>query len=147
LATESKLHGNVRLNLLKSRAAKGVVQHRKGEIMKNGRIDHHAADRPPLNTIARDAAGASERSDAGRRSMSLDRLWELSPFITRYKLMLILAGVGLIAAAGATLILPVAVRRVIDFGFSSENAGLINSYFSMLMLVAGALAAASALRF
>jgi ATP-binding cassette subfamily B protein len=115
--------------------------------MKNGRIDHHAADRPPLNTIARDAAGASERSDAGRRSMSLDRLWELSPFITRYRLMLILAGVGLIAAAGATLILPVAGRRVIDFGFSSENAGLINSYFSMLMLVAGALAAASALRF
>jgi ATP-binding cassette subfamily B protein len=115
--------------------------------MKNGRIEHHASDRPPLGTITGEAAGEGETSDAGQRSRSLERLWELSPFITRYRLMLTLAGIGLIAAAGATLILPVAVRRVIDFGFSSENAGLINSYFSMLMVVAGVLAGASALRF
>ena len=61
--------------------------------------------------------------------------------------------VSLIAAAvvlsrlPAHLVLPVAVRRVIDFGFTGENSALVNSYFSMLVLVAAVLAAASALRF
>jgi ATP-binding cassette subfamily B protein len=55
--------------------------------------------------------------------------------------------VALLAAAVATLVIPVAVRRMIDFGFSGESAGLIDSYFAVLIAVAAALAAASAMRF
>jgi ATP-binding cassette subfamily B protein len=81
------------------------------------------------------------------RSRSMSMLWALRPFLTRYKFTLIAAAVSLFAAAAATLVLPVAVRRMIDFGFTGENSALINSYFGMLMLIAGVLAGASALRF
>lgn len=57
------------------------------------------------------------------------------------------AFVALVAAAGVTLLLPLAVRRMIDFGFSGSDVNLIDSYFGMLVLVSGALAVASAMRF
>lgn len=57
------------------------------------------------------------------------------------------AFVALVAAAGVTLLLPLAVRRMIDFGFSGSDVSLIDSYFGMLVLVSGALAIASAMRF
>ena len=85
--------------------------------------------------------------DRAGRARSMSMLWALRPFLTRYKFTLIAAAVSLMAAAGATLVLPVAVRRMIDFGFTGENPALINSYFAMLLLVAAVLAAASALRF
>ena len=45
--------------------------------------------------------------------------------------------------------LPLAVRRMVDFGFgfSGSDAGLISSYFMMLIGLAGMLAAASATRY
>jgi ATP-binding cassette subfamily B protein len=45
------------------------------------------------------------------------------------------------------LAVPIAVRRMIDFGFSSEGADLINSYFSVMIGVVAVLALASAMRF
>jgi ATP-binding cassette subfamily B protein len=98
-------------------------------------------------------SGASDDQDensagqprAGRKSLTgLGKLW---PYIQPYKLSLVFAGISLLIAAGATLSLPVAVRRMIDLGFSGENSGLIDSYFAMLLVIAGVLAAASALRF
>ena len=47
----------------------------------------------------------------------------------------------------ATLAVPLAIRRIIDFGFSAESAGLINSYFFALVAVAAVLALASGSRF
>lgn len=67
--------------------------------------------------------------------------------VLRYPGRAIGAGLALIIAALATLAVPIAVRRMVDFGFSPENAGLIDSYFAVLVLVAGVLAGASALRF
>lgn len=71
----------------------------------------------------------------------------LLPFMLRYKARMVAAFFALVAAAGVTLVLPLAVRRMIDFGFSGSDASLIDSYFGMLVLVAGALAIASAMRF
>jgi ATP-binding cassette subfamily B protein len=96
----------------------------------------------PLGENAGD--GLDER---GRRPRSTKMLWALRPYLTQYKLTLAAAAVSLIAAAGATLVLPVAVRRMIDFGFTGENSALVNSYFGALLLLAGVLAGASALRF
>ncbi|MEJ2123966.1 MAG: ABC transporter transmembrane domain-containing protein [Alphaproteobacteria bacterium] len=73
-------------------------------------------------------------------------LWELRAYLFNYKAKLFLGFIGLVAAAGAMLALPLAVRRVIDHGFSGESTHVINNYFGMLLLVAAVLAAASALR-
>jgi ATP-binding cassette subfamily B protein len=42
---------------------------------------------------------------------------------------------------------PIAVRRMIDFGFSAQAAELIDSYFSVLIAVVAVLAVSSALRY
>ena len=52
----------------------------------------------------------------------------------------------MIMAAGLTLSVPIALRRVID-GFDPAEAGLIDQYFLALIGVAGALAVATAMRF
>jgi ATP-binding cassette subfamily B protein len=54
---------------------------------------------------------------------------------------------ALITAAGATLVVPVAVRRMIDNGFDPEHAGLIDQYFGVMILVVAVLAGASAMRY
>lgn len=54
---------------------------------------------------------------------------------------------ALLAAALATLALPVAVRRMIDFGFAEDHAGLVDQYFGVLVAVAAVLALASACRY
>jgi len=50
-------------------------------------------------------------------------------------------------AASSTLVVPVAVRRVIDHGFSGENAGFVDQYFSVMLFVVGVLAVSSAGRY
>ena len=58
-----------------------------------------------------------------------------------------LAFISLTVAAVTTLIVPVAARRMIDFGFSPEGIALINSYFSVMIAMVAVLAGASATRF
>jgi ATP-binding cassette subfamily B protein len=70
----------------------------------------------------------------------------LTPYVLRYWPRGLAAAAALLAAALATLAVPVAVRRLIDFGFAGEG-GLIDSYFVGMLGVAGVLAGASALRF
>ena len=55
--------------------------------------------------------------------------------------------VALTVAAMTTLLVPVAVRRMIDFGFTPRGIALINSYFSVMIAVVAVLAVASASRF
>src|SRR5262249_37003101 len=54
---------------------------------------------------------------------------------------------ALLIASVATLIVPIAVRRMIDFGFTSERIGLINQYFTWMIVVVAVLALASASRY
>jgi ATP-binding cassette subfamily B protein len=74
-------------------------------------------------------------------------LLALAPYIARYRGRALLAFVSLTIAAITTLVVPVAVRRMIDFGFSPEGIAMINNYFSVMIAVVAVLAAASASRF
>jgi len=69
------------------------------------------------------------------------------PYIARYRHLVIGAVISLAIAACTTLTLPMAVRRMIDHGFSNSDSGFINTYFTMLMVLAIILALASAARY
>jgi len=84
---------------------------------------------------------------AAARRRSLRPLFAMMPFIARYRLRALGALLALLVASLATLAVPIAVRRMIDFGFSEERIGLIDQYFTVLIAVAAVLAAASALRY
>ncbi|WP_342361048.1 ABC transporter transmembrane domain-containing protein [Terrarubrum flagellatum] len=76
----------------------------------------------------------------------LSALRPLLPAVMRYRGRMLAAFIALIVASAATLLLPIAVRRVIDAGFGTESY-LVNGYFAALIGVAGLLAAASSARF
>jgi ATP-binding cassette subfamily B protein len=81
------------------------------------------------------------------RTARLRPLLALTPYMARYRGRVTLAFISLTVAAITTLIVPVAVRRMIDFGFTPEGIARINSYFSVMIAVVGVLALASASRF
>lgn len=111
-----------------------------------------------MNVIERDAARAIGRAaDAPgqpaaptserRQGRRLKPLLSLMPYLARYRWRAIAALAALLIAAVATLVVPIAVRRMIDFGFSRESASLINSYFTVMIALVAVLALASAARF
>ena len=77
----------------------------------------------------------------------LGPLGQLAPFLWPYRGTLLLALVALLIAAGASLVLPLAVRQMIDQGFSSSNAAHIDRYFLLLFGVAAVLGIFTAARF
>jgi len=89
--------------------------------------------------------GAS--APAPERRINLRPLASLLPYIGRYRWRALSALGALIVAALTTLIVPVAIRRMIDFGFTARGVALIDSYFLVMIGVAAILAAASALRY
>ncbi len=70
------------------------------------------------------------------KSSSLRPLRAIISYIRPYLGTLILAMCSLLLASGAFLSLPVAVRYVIDFGFSAENAVTVDRYFYCFLVVA-----------
>lgn len=85
----------------------------------------------------------------GRRPSSnkLTPLRALAPFLKPYRWMIVGAGAALMVAAAATLVLPAAIRGVIDHGFSQEDAANIRQYFLALIAVGAVIGCASAARF
>jgi ATP-binding cassette subfamily B protein len=71
----------------------------------------------------------------------------LLPYVARYRGRAFAALGALLVAALATLAVPLAVRRMIDVGFSAANTSLIDNYFTVMIAVVAVLAAASATRF
>lgn len=69
------------------------------------------------------------------------------PYAMAYKGRILAALAALIVASAATLVMPLAVRRVIDFGFSDEGRAVIDIYFAGLIGVVAVLGLASALRY
>ncbi len=65
----------------------------------------------------------------------------------RYPRQIVLALIALIAASATTLLIPIAVRRVLDHGFSGANTALVNQYFSVMLAIVALLAVSSAVRF
>jgi ATP-binding cassette subfamily B protein len=89
------------------------------------------------------ASSSSERP----KSKSLKPLRALLPFLAPYNGRMAIALVALLIAAGAMLALPVALKNVIDEGFSAANAAAIDRYFVLLLIAAGVFAAFASLRF
>jgi ATP-binding cassette subfamily B protein len=81
------------------------------------------------------------------RSVKLRPLVSLLPYVRRYRGRVAAALCALVVAALTTLAVPLAVRRMIDFGFSGEKLTLIDSYFAVMIAVVALLALASACRF
>ena len=92
------------------------------------------------------AAPAPVQAEPSRR-LRVRPLLALVPYVMRYRGQVAAALVALLVAAAATLVVPLAVRRMIDFGFSAERIGLIDQYFAVMIAVAGVLALASATRY
>ena len=86
----------------------------------------------------------AQRRKPGR---SIGPLLRLLPLLARYRAMVALALISLVGATLATLAIPMASRRLIDNGFSRENAAFIDQYFVALILVALVLGVTSASRF
>jgi ATP-binding cassette subfamily B protein len=95
--------------------------------------------------VARQDSAASGRDPA--RRIDFSSLRSLIPFVKAEKFRIIIALLALIAAAAATLAVPIAVRRVVDFGFSAENRSFVDAYFGMIIVLSGILAITSSLRF
>jgi ATP-binding cassette subfamily B protein len=88
-----------------------------------------------------------EDETVAKRRPSPRALLTLVPYVWRYKLRIAGALVALTVAAGATLVVPLAVRFMIDKGFSAQNAGTVNRYFAAMVVVVGVLALASGCRY
>ncbi|ASP19138.1 glutamine ABC transporter ATP-binding protein [Antarctobacter heliothermus] len=88
------------------------------------------------------ATGEQER-EKSRRLKSLRALW---PFLAPYRLLMLAALAALTATATVSLILPLAVRRVVD-NFNTEDGALLDQYFGAALLIAALLAVGTALRY
>ena len=98
---------------------------------------------PALDEAQRVVVPPAERQQSRR----LKPLLSLLPYVARYRWQAIAALMALVIAAVTTLLVPIAVRRMIDFGFSRESANLIDSYFAVMIVIVAVLALASASRF
>jgi ATP-binding cassette subfamily B protein len=88
----------------------------------------------------------TEQTEANT-TRSIRPLGRLVPYLKRYRGVVAGALTALTVAAVTSLALPLAVRRMIDHGFSQADSSFINSYFVMLMVMAIVLAVASAMRY
>ena len=80
------------------------------------------------------------------KSKRVSALKELWPFLKPYKLMILAAFIVLTLTAVVSLILPLAVRRVVDT-FSLGNTIILDQYFVAAIGIAGLLSIGTALRY
>jgi ATP-binding cassette subfamily B protein len=74
---------------------------------------------------------------------ALRRLW---PFLNPYKMLCLFAVLALILTACVSLVLPLAVRRVVD-NFETVDGSILDQYFAAALGIAGLLAVGTALRY
>lgn len=111
------------------------------------RLDDQYVDRPAMNTAEAPSIEAELIEQPAKGRAKLRPLLALAPYVARYRGRAALAFVALTVAALTTLLVPIAVRRMIDFGLTPEGIALINSYFSVMIAVVAVLALASAARY
>src|SRR5216684_8926015 len=114
------------------------------------RLEDRRGETPPRPSSAPAEASTTEAPltpSPARGGARLRPLLELAPYVARYRGRALLALISLTIAAFTTLLVPVAVRRMIDFGFTPEGIAMINKYFSVMIAVVAVLAGASASRF
>ncbi len=90
---------------------------------------------------------APDRNQGQKPRPDFSSLLVLIPFARAEKLRIGIALLALVAAAVLTLAVPLAVRRMVDFGFSSENRGLVDAYFGMIVILTFGLAITAGVRY
>ncbi|MCU0904499.1 MAG: ABC transporter transmembrane domain-containing protein [Tabrizicola sp.] len=80
------------------------------------------------------------------KSKRVGALRGLLPFLWPYRVLGLLALSALVLTAAVSLVLPLAVRRVVD-GFNSANAALLDQYFTAALAIAALLAVGTGLRY
>ncbi|WP_370213490.1 ABC transporter transmembrane domain-containing protein [Roseovarius sp.] len=83
------------------------------------------------------------KRESSKRIGGLSALW---PFLRPYRLLLVAALGALILTASISLILPMAVRRVVD-NFNAQDGALLDRYFTAALLIAALLALGTGLRY
>src|SRR6201991_622552 len=113
------------------------------------RLEDPREPRQPRDAAAAEAPSIEQQlmEQPAKSGARLRPLLALAPYVARYRGRAILAFISLTVAAITTLIVPVAVRRMIDFGFTPEGIAMINSYFSVMIAMVAVLAGASAARY
>ncbi|MGR3511697.1 MAG: ABC transporter transmembrane domain-containing protein [Paracoccaceae bacterium] len=86
---------------------------------------------------------ATQDREKSKNVRALRALW---PFVLRYSALFYGAIFALVATAVISLVLPIAVRRVVD-GFETEAVELLDSYFSAALVIAALLAIGTGLRY
>ena len=96
-----------------------------------------------------DFSRETARIAAGRaKSRSLAPLRALLPFLRPYRARILLAGLALIVAAAATLVLPQFARGLIDSkGMTAEEALALSNFYWGFVAMAALLGVSSAVRF
>jgi ATP-binding cassette, subfamily B, bacterial len=101
---------------------------------------------PKLRPSTQQDCSSFREKEGSARGERLRPLLALAPYLSRYRSKTLGALIALIVASLATLAVPLAVRRMIDFGFTADSVNMINSYFSLMIAVVAVLALASASR-
>ncbi|MCK0142925.1 ABC transporter transmembrane domain-containing protein [Aliiroseovarius sp. F20344] len=96
--------------------------------------------------MARQAGASSVEMDEREKSKRIGALSGLWPFMRPYRAWILAAFVALVFTAGISLILPIAVRRVVD-GFGEATPQLLDKYFTAALGVASLLALGTGLRY
>ena len=95
--------------------------------------------------MARASTGsrANEERETSKRIGALAALW---PFVRPYRVMMGFAIVALVATATVSLLLPLAVRKVVD-NFNADESNLLDQYFAMAIVVVALLAFGTGMRY
>jgi ATP-binding cassette, subfamily B, bacterial len=89
---------------------------------------------------------ADQSVEERAKSKRMGSLQGLAPFVAPYRGLTLLALAALVLTATVSLVLPLAVRRVID-GFNADNAALLDQYFGAALGIAALLAVGTGLRY
>ena len=89
---------------------------------------------------------ADTRTEDRARSREVGHLLRLAPFFRPYRALMAAAAAALVLTAVVSLVLPLAVRRVVD-GFETSAATLLDQYFGAALLIAALLAVGTGLRY
>jgi ATP-binding cassette, subfamily B, bacterial len=91
-------------------------------------------------------AMAEQAQEERVASKKVGALRGLLPFVRPYRRLAVFALVALVLTAAMSLVLPLAVRRVID-GFNGGNVALLDQYFGAALGIAALLAIGTGLRY
>ena len=80
------------------------------------------------------------------KSKRIGALRGLAPFLAPYRGMVFLAFCALVLTAGVSLMLPLAVRRVVD-GFETESVTLLDDYFAAALAITALFALGTGMRY